>query len=141
MHRLRNGNSVFRIRVRRRRLDLNSGRQQFAVEKVIFVGVCCVAFYMLVKRDPVPDFSKVGEVPWWGWIGGLCGAAYGLAAVILASQMGAATLTALVVTGQLICAVVLDNYGWVGFDVQPAGGWRIVGCGLMVAGLVLIGKF
>ena len=70
----------------------------------------------------------MGEAPWWSWIGGLFGATYGLTAILLASRMGAATLTALVVTGQLICAVVLDHFGWLGFDVTTQ-----VGAGLSAA--------
>lgn len=105
------------------------------------LGVSCVAMYMLLKREPVPAMGRAGEAPWWSWTGGMFGAIYGVAAVLLASQMGAATLTAVVVTGQLICSVMLDHFGWVGFEVHPASVWRIVGCGLMVLGLVLIAKF
>lgn len=105
------------------------------------VGLTCILLYSLAKREPLAVFSKAGAAPWWGWMGGLFGAVYGVAAVILASQMGAATLTALVVTGQLVCSVALDHFGWMGFDVHPATVWRMVGCGLMIAGLVLIAKF
>jgi uncharacterized membrane protein YdcZ (DUF606 family) len=31
------------------------------------------------------------------------------------------------------------SFGWVGFDLHPAGVWRIVGFMLMVAGVILIG--
>jgi len=55
--------------------------------------------------------------------------------------MGAATLTALVVTGQLVCAVILDHFGWIGFEVHPAGWGRVLGCILMIAGLAFISKF
>lgn len=104
------------------------------------MGVTSVIVYTLIKRVPLPSMAQAGETPWWGWIGGLFGAVYGLAAILLASQMGAATLTALVVTGQLICAVTLDHFGWLSFDVHQAGLGRIAGCMLMVAGLVLIAK-
>jgi transporter family-2 protein len=105
------------------------------------VGISCILLYTAFRKDAVPVLSKAGSVPWWGWSGGMFGAIYGIAAVILASRMGAATLTALVVTGQLICSFVVDHFGWLGFDVHPAGIWRVVGCGLMVAGLFLIGRF
>ena len=105
------------------------------------VGIACIVVFMTLKRDPLPSVSKAGDVPWWGWTGGMFGAVYGVAAVMLASQMGAATLTALVVTGQLISSVAIDHFGRIGFDVHPAGVWRVLGCVLMVAGLVLIGKF
>ncbi len=61
-------------------------------------------------------------VPWWAWFGGLFGAFYGVAAVLLAKQMGAATLMSLVVAGQLVCSVVLDRV-------------------LMLAGMALMAKF
>src|SRR5438477_10931585 len=105
------------------------------------LGISCIALYMLLKREPVPAMERAAEAPWWSWTGGMFGALYGIAAVLLASQMGAATLTALVVTGQLICSVLLDHFGWVGFEVHPASVWRILGCGLMVLGLFLIAKF
>jgi bacterial/archaeal transporter family-2 protein len=63
-----------------------------------------------------------------------------LAAILLASQMGAATLTALVVTGQLICSVILDHFGWLSSDAHPASVGRIAGCALMMIGLALIAK-
>lgn len=41
--------------------------------------------------------------------------------MLLARELGAASLTALVVTGQLVCSVVLDHFGWVGFTEHAAG--------------------
>src|SRR5947208_441140 len=64
------------------------------------LGIAAVALCAIIKRVPMPSIEKAAEAPWWGWAGGLFGAAYGLTAIVLASQMGAATLTALVVTGQ-----------------------------------------
>ena len=61
--------------------------------------------------------------------------------VVIARDLGATTLTALVVTGQLICSVVLDHYGLLGFDVHAAGLGRVVGCALLLAGTFVIWKF
>jgi bacterial/archaeal transporter family-2 protein len=105
------------------------------------VGIFCVGIYSAASRIPIPGIAQAGTAPWWAWIGGLFGAIYGVAAVFLAHPLGAATLTALVVTGQLVCSVVLDHFGWIGFDVHPAGWGRITGCALMVTGLLLIAKF
>ena len=106
------------------------------------VGLVCITLYSIARRAPVmAAAAKASDVPWWGWMGGVFGAVYGVAAVILASQMGAATLTALVITGQLVSSVVLDHYGWMGFEVHPASFWRVMGCVLMIAGLGLIAKF
>src|SRR3954451_16381530 len=100
-----------------------------------------VGLYTWIRRVPIPTLEQASSAPWWGWVGGIFGAVYGLGAIILASQMGAATLTALVVTGQLICSVALDHFGWLSFDVHPVSWGRIAGCVLMVIGLSLIAKF
>jgi transporter family-2 protein len=105
------------------------------------VGIAAVFLYTFINQVPFPPGAKAFQTPWWGWLGGLFGAVYGLAAIVLASQLGAATLTALVITGQLICSVILDHFGWLSFDVHPASWARIAGCALMVIGLILIAKF
>ena len=81
------------------------------------------------------------HTPWWGWVGGAAGAVYGLAAIILASQIGATRLTALVITGQLVSSVIFDHFGWLSFEVHTAGIGRVGGCALMILGLILIAKY
>jgi transporter family-2 protein len=105
------------------------------------LGLLGVLIYSVMTKVSVPPLSSISTVPWWGWIGGLLGVAYGLAAVFLGSKLGAAPLMALVLTGQLLCSVVLDNFGWIGFEVHRAGFGRILGCLLMMAGLILVAKF
>jgi bacterial/archaeal transporter family-2 protein len=105
------------------------------------LGFTAVLVYTLAKRVDIPSFDKAAHTPWWAWLGGPAGAVYGLAAIILASQIGAARLTALVITGQLVCSVILDHFGWLSFDVHTAGLGRIAGCALMIAGLILIAKY
>ena len=104
-------------------------------------GIAAVLLYTLLRRVPIPSSEKALQTPWWGWLGGLFGAVFGLTAIVLASRLGAATLTGIVVTGQLVCSVILDHFGWLSFDVHPAGWARIAGCALMILGLTLIAKF
>ena len=105
------------------------------------LGLVSVVLVALAMRVPIPAAEKGSSVPWWAWMGGVLGILYGLSVVFLASQMGAAVLIATVVTGQLVFSVVVDHFGWVGFEVHRASPLRIVGCALMVAGLALIAKF
>jgi transporter family-2 protein len=46
-----------------------------------------------------------------------------------------------VVTGQLICSVVLDHFGLLGFELHAVNAGRAVGCLLLLAGFALIWKF
>ena len=74
----------------------------------------------------------------WQWAGGLIGAAYVLAAVVLAPRLGAATLIAAVVAGQMLSSLVLDQYGLVGFPVHSLTLARLIGALLVIAGVILI---
>jgi transporter family-2 protein len=56
-------------------------------------------------------------------------------------KLGAAALVGFVVTGQLLFAVLADQFGWLGFEQHSAGVWRYVGCALMMAGVALIARF
>jgi len=104
-------------------------------------GLISVMLVLLFARVPLPSMQKISCVPWWAWIGGLLGVLYGLSVVFLASRMGAATLISAVVTGQLVFALVVDHFGWIGFELHRAGALRLLGGALMVGGFALIAKF
>jgi transporter family-2 protein len=72
------------------------------------------------------------------WSGGIIGALYVLAAVVLAPRLGAGTLVAAVVAGQMITSLVLDHYGLIGFPVHPLSAVRFIGAALIIMGVVLI---
>ena len=76
--------------------------------------------------------------PWWQWTGGLIGAAYVLASIVLAPRLGAATLVAAVVAGQMLSSLILDQYGLVGFAVHPISPIRLAGAVLVIVGVILI---
>ncbi len=104
------------------------------------IGIVLLVAVMVVARTPAPSLAHVTAAPWTAWLGGILGAVYAVVVVVLARYLGAATLTAAVVTGQLICSVVLDHYGLLGYELHAASVGRLVGCLLLLAGFVLIWK-
>jgi transporter family-2 protein len=105
------------------------------------LGVLILVAIVVIARVPWPSGGDIAGAPWWAWLGGALGAVYAISTVLLARTLGAATLTALVVTGQLVCSVALDHFGFLGFTEHAISVGRVVGCLLMVAGLVLISRF
>jgi bacterial/archaeal transporter family-2 protein len=105
------------------------------------LGLIGIVLASVFARVPIPATEKMASTPWWAWMGGLLGIMYGLSVVLLASRMGAATLIAAVVTGQLIFSVLVDHFAWIGFEAHRASPLRILGCALMIIGLALIAKF
>jgi transporter family-2 protein len=86
----------------------------------------------------VPSFSSALRAPWWIWAGGFLGAIYVTVALTMAPRLGAGTLIAVVVTGQLIAALLLDHIGAFGLPRQPADVSRLIGAAFLIAGVVLI---
>lgn len=71
-------------------------------------------------------------------LGGFFGAAYLGVSIVLVPRLGAATVVALVVTGQLISSLIIDRFGLLGVPPHPFGPARALGALLLVAGVVLI---
>jgi bacterial/archaeal transporter family-2 protein len=102
------------------------------------VGSAALAVYALVMRSPLPLRSQVAAVPGWAWFGGFLGAFYVASSVVVGPRLGAATLLALVVLGQLVTSLLVDHFGWLGFPHHPLTLVRVGGALLLFAGVVLI---
>ncbi len=102
------------------------------------VGSAGLCIALLASRAPVPLASAWARAEWWHWTGGLLGAVYIAAAIVLAPRLGAATLTAAVVAGQMVSSVVIDHYGLVGFTEHAASATRILGAVLVMLGVMLV---
>jgi bacterial/archaeal transporter family-2 protein len=113
--------------------------QPLAAALVSFlVGTAALALGATLGRTPLPIGTALGTSPWWHWVGGLIGAVYVAGAIVLAPRLGAATLTAAVVSGQMLASIVLDHFGWVGFPVHEITPQRLIGAGLIIGGVMLV---
>jgi transporter family-2 protein len=90
---------------------------------------------------PLPSWGKLGAAPWWVWIGGVLGAFYVAASIVTAPKLGAAQLVALVVAGQALAGLVVDEFGWVGFEPKHISAGRVAGMVLVGAGVALVRIF
>jgi bacterial/archaeal transporter family-2 protein len=88
-----------------------------------------------------PGSERIGAAPWWVWVGGLLGAFYVLGSVVTAPRLGAATLVAVILAGQAVASLLVDHFGWVGFDENPITPGRLAGMGLVAAGVALVRIF
>lgn len=102
------------------------------------VGALCVGLLVAVMRVPLPSVGALAALPWWGWFGGVIGAAFVASTLLLGPKLGAAALLALIVAGQMFASMALDHFGVLGFPHSPISLWRIAGALLLVTGVVLI---
>ncbi|MFG1489409.1 DMT family transporter [Oceanospirillum sp. HFRX-1_2] len=102
------------------------------------VGSVTLFAVVLVARHQWPAVSDLKTAPWWAWTGGLMGALFVATSAFLAPRLGAATMIALFVAGQLAMSVVLDHFGWATFPEHSINLWRIIGVLMLFGGVLLI---
>jgi bacterial/archaeal transporter family-2 protein len=101
-------------------------------------GLIAMIVAVIALGERVPSWKTIADVPWYAWSGGLFGAAFILLAILLLPFLGAATLFALVIAGQVLAAVTMDHFGAFGLTAHPVGAPRLAGAVLLIAGVVLI---
>ncbi|GAA3390809.1 DMT family transporter [Cryptosporangium minutisporangium] len=101
------------------------------------IGVV-LALLLVLRRTPVPTATRLPAMPWWGWLGGVCAAAYVTATFLLIPEIGAATTVALTVTGQQLASAVIDQRGLFRLPRRPLDAGRIAGLVLLVGGSAAI---
>lgn len=74
-------------------------------------------------------------------ITGLLAMPYLLAASFLAPRIGVGLFLAALITGQLTGGMLLDQIGFLGGATRPVDALRIVGCVMLLAGVVLVRGF
>ncbi|HUH81819.1 MAG TPA: DMT family transporter [Solirubrobacteraceae bacterium] len=102
------------------------------------VGTAALLIITSIVGGGLGALGGVGRAPWWALIGGLLGAVYVAAALVVVRTLGAAGLTAVVITGQLAVSVAIDRFGLLGVAKQHVSAQRVIGLVLLVAGVVLV---
>jgi transporter family-2 protein len=117
---------------------LGKSTGSFAAATVSFaVGTLLLAAIVTVSGK-AGGLGEVAHVQWYYLLGGALGAAYVFSALVLVSQIGAGSVAAATVTGQLTTSVVLDQIGFLGLDREPITPARVVGVLLLLGGTYLI---
>ncbi|RDI32155.1 DMT family transporter [Lentzea flaviverrucosa] len=120
----------------RLRADLHA---PLAVALISFtVATLAIVVVLLFHRTPAPEPVTLKKMPWWGWLGAGCAAAYVTATFLLIPEIGAATTVALTVTGQQIASAVIDHCGLLRMPRRPLTSARVTGLTLLVTGSLLV---
>ena len=117
------------------------GRDLGSVQAATFsfvVGTVALLLVTSLSSQGFGSLGSVGKVPWWALLGGLLGAFYVTVAILTVRTLGVSSLTAIVISGQLLAAVAIDRFGLLGISKQPIGATRILGLILLVVGVVLV---
>jgi transporter family-2 protein len=101
------------------------------------IGTLVLAALVAVSGE-AGGLASTFDVPWYYLLGGVLGAAYVFTALVAVSSIGAGSVAAATITGQLIASIVLDRLGVLGLEQQAITVERALGVGLLLAGTYLI---
>lgn len=103
-------------------------------------GTLVLGLIVLTQRVPVGDLRRFTHIPPQYFLGGIMGALFVGSSIFLIPRLGATTMMSAYVVGQLLMAVVIDHYGWLGVPSYPVQPQRILGIILLFVGLFLVVK-
>jgi bacterial/archaeal transporter family-2 protein len=104
-------------------------------------GTIALAVAAFAVQRSLPEPDSVAGAPWWAWTGGLLGAVFVLASIVLTPRLGTATTVGLILTGQVIASRLIDHFGLIRVPVHEATLPRILRALLIVAGVTVVQRF
>ena len=107
---------------------------------VFIIGLVGMILFVLISRTPFPMRQQLTSAPLYGYLGGLIVATYVVMITILVPRIGVGAAIGLIVTGQIICAVIIDHFGLFNVAVRTISITRLAGIFLMIAGIYLVMK-
>lgn len=105
------------------------------------VGTVILFAVAVIVNRSVPELGSMVSAPPWMYLGGLLGAFYVCASIVLTPRLGVATTIGLFLAGQVMASIVIDHFGLFGVPVQPASIPRILGTLLIIIGVAVVQRF
>ena len=120
------------------RLRLALGTPVWAAIAQFVVGLVLLIVVAFATRQPAPILGGLGRMPAWAWVGGIVGALFIVVSIVLTPRLGTAVTLATITVGQLIAALALDHYGWLGSPVIRLSLPRVLGAACLMLGIFLM---
>lgn len=122
------------------RVDLGA---PLAVATVSFaVATVAMLLVVIVLRLGSGPLGKGGTgiaaMPWWGWLGALCGSTYVTTVFTAIPVIGASATVGLTVLGQQAASLLVDQYGLLRLPRRAVSATRFAGVVLLMAGVLAI---
>jgi bacterial/archaeal transporter family-2 protein len=99
-------------------------------------GATTIAAIALIPGS-APSWGQFRAAPAWSFIGGAIVAMYVLTITFLAPRLGVGAAISLIVTGQILAALLIDHYGLMRSLQFPLTTGRLAGAALMIVGAFL----
>lgn len=114
------------------------GTISFAVATLSMIAVLLLT---LLTGGAKPQLGGLRTMPWWGWIGAVCGATYVTTVFVAIPAIGTAATVGLTVAGQQIVSLFVDRQGWLRLPRREISTLRFAGVVVLLLGVAAIKVF
>ena len=101
------------------------------------IGTILLAILVIVQPVQKPQWSELLDIPWYLWLGGCLGVYAISLSIYSAPKLGLLTLSGLVIFGQLLASMLIDQFGWLGNEKIALNWQRILGGVVIFIGVLL----
>lgn len=115
------------------------GTISFVVATLSMIVVLLVT--LLLMDGARPQLGGLKAMPWWGWIGAVCGATYVTTVFVAIPAIGTAATVGLTVAGQQIVSLFVDRHGWFRLPQREISALRFAGVAVLLIGVAVIKAF
>lgn len=114
-------------------------------EKTGVIESACVSFavgmlalILVISLAGTGNPRGILDARWWELTGGVLGAFFVVAVTLAVPRIGTTAAMVLIIAAQLMVGMLLDHFGAFGLKVEPVTLPRLVGAGMLAAGVFLI---
>ncbi|MBC1520066.1 DMT family transporter [Listeria aquatica] len=109
----------------------------FAVGSTVLLLLTLLTFH---NFGIIPE--AIAANPWWIWFGGgALGIIFLTNNILLLPRLGSALTVMVTVCGQMVMAILIDQFGWFNLPVHELNLERLLGMALMFFGVFLMQRF
>ena len=105
---------------------------------VLLTGLIAALLFITLSKTRIPAPAEFKSAPLYSYAGGLIVCTYVIMITVITPKLGVANAIGLIVTGQIICAVIIDHFGLFGAAVRTIDAQRLTGALMMIGGIYLV---
>lgn len=101
------------------------------------IGVIALIVLLLLRLGH-GSLARMGEAPWYAYLGGLLSIVILYAVMASISKLGVSIATTAIIVGQVSTALIIDHFGLFGLQEIPFTWWKVLGIAFLATGAKLM---
>ena len=101
------------------------------------VGTIVLSILVLLQNSEKPTLQQLFNIPWYLWLGGCLGVYAITVSLYTAPKLGFLTLSALIIFGQIVMSMIVDQYGLFATEKTALNWQRLLGSVVIFIGVLL----